>query len=56
MADKNTKIYVIRMKFGTRRLLQSLNTNSTSTFKNKNWRIQYCGPKCKKLRNFEENI
>ena len=54
MADQNAKSYLIWMKFCIRGLLRSLITNPNSKFKNSIWRIQYGGPKCKKLLDLDE--
>ena len=47
MAEQNTKCYLIGIKFGTRRFLQSLITNPSSKFRNSRCLIQYGDPKYK---------
>ena len=54
MADKNTNSYLIGILFGTRRFLGALITNPSSKFRNSKRRIQYGGPKCKKILDWNE--
>ena len=42
------------MKFCIRGVLRSLITNPNAKFGNSIWRIQYGGPKCKKLLDLDE--
>ena len=54
MVDKNEQSYAIGMKFGTRRLLESLITTPSSSLRKSAWRIQYGWLKCKKLLDWAE--
>ena len=55
MADQYIKIYLITMKIITRGFSKSLITNLYLKFWNSRWRIQYGGPKGKKLLDWDEN-
>ena len=52
--DKSVKSYLNGMKFGTLGFLRSLIVNPNSKFRNTKWRIQYGGPKYKKLLEWDE--
>ena len=55
MADQNVKIHLIEMKIITMEFSKSLIVNLYLKLRNSKWRIQYGGPKCKNLLDWDEN-